>query len=240
MRYFLASLVGLVCTGCVTTTTTSLNSGNSRVPSVESLVMQGAEVLTRDKFPLKAVEKFFNPAIARCEQVYGPSNTRSYVARSPAEMIYYLTVEAENNTGFDTTEVISSACPDAYYLKGYAMLDLGDPAAAERFVLKALEWSPKNAFFMLELGHIRQSQRDWTGSMEYFEDAREAAEVFSPEEFRIAEQTRAIRGIGYCLIELGDLDGAIAVFNESLQLDPDDEKARDELRYIDALRAGEV
>lgn len=46
----------------------------------------------------------------------------------------------------------------------------------------------------------------------------------------------ALRGLGFALIELGDLDGAEQAFERSLELDPDNELAKSELRYIEDLR----
>lgn len=44
---------------------------------------------------------------------------------------------------------------------------------------------------------------------------------------------------GFSLIELGRLDEARAAFNESLEHDPDNPAALNELRYIDGLEAGQ-
>lgn len=48
----------------------------------------------------------------------------------------------------------------------------------------------------------------------------------------------ALRGIGFQLIERGDLDGAEATFRDSLTLDPDSTVAANELKYIAHLRQG--
>ena len=50
------------------------------------------------------------------------------------------------------------------------------------------------------------------------------------------EEAVALRGIGFALIELGRLDEAEAVFLESLEADPDNEAALNELRHIEHLR----
>ena len=46
-----------------------------------------------------------------------------------------------------------------------------------------------------------------------------------------------LRGIGFSLTELGDLDGAQRAYEDSLKLEPSSELAKKELRYIQQLRA---
>jgi tetratricopeptide (TPR) repeat protein len=51
-----------------------------------------------------------------------------------------------------------------------------------------------------------------------------------------AEEPVALRGIGFALIEIGDLDQAESAFRESLEIDPGNEGAVSELGYIEHLR----
>ncbi len=51
-----------------------------------------------------------------------------------------------------------------------------------------------------------------------------------------AEEPLALRGIGFTLIEIGDLAQAESVFRESLEIDPGNEIAVSELGYIEHLR----
>jgi len=51
-----------------------------------------------------------------------------------------------------------------------------------------------------------------------------------------AEEPVALRGIGFSLIEIGDLAQAESVFRESLKIDPGNEVAVSELGYIEHLR----
>lgn len=237
MKYLVSVGIALLCVGCATTNTSTQTYVGNKVPdtdSVEALVDEGYRVLTGDRFPRKAIEDYFNPAIARCEADQAASDARLYVARSQPEMLMYLLQSAASDT---SAEIIQSACPDAYFLKGYSLIDLGEPEDAERTLLEGLEWSPLNSAFLSELGHLRHVDRDWKGAIEYFERARDAADGFAPEELRVTELTRAIRGIGFSLIEIGDLDGAETLFNESLELDPADERSPEELQYIQKLRA---
>jgi Flp pilus assembly protein TadD len=54
------------------------------------------------------------------------------------------------------------------------------------------------------------------------------------ESFEAGEQMKAmaLRGIGYSLVELGDLAGARQAYEQSLEAEPGNETARNELDYI--------
>ncbi|NMC69958.1 MAG: tetratricopeptide repeat protein, partial [Myxococcales bacterium] len=51
-------------------------------------------------------------------------------------------------------------------------------------------------------------------------------------------QTRALRGIGYALVELGRLEDARATYRRALDLDPNDASARKELEYVNGRLGG--
>lgn len=75
---------------------------------------------------------------------------------------------------------------------------------------------------------------------------REALEAYRhalalAREFESARphEPLALRGIGVSLIELGELDEAESALEESLEIDPGNELARNELRYIEYLRASQ-
>ena len=70
-----------------------------------------------------------------------------------------------------------------------------------------------------------------------FAQAAKDARSFSPASEKTAELGRALRGMGFTLIEKGRLDEAEKLFRECLQLNPDDGKAKSELRYIEDHRA---
>ena len=62
----------------------------------------------------------------------------------------------------------------------------------------------------------------------------------TPETYTGVVKATALRGKGMALIELGDLDLAETTLKESLYYDPDNKLARNELGYIQHLRAGNV
>jgi tetratricopeptide (TPR) repeat protein len=169
---------------------------------------------------------------------YPEGRTRWYVVRTPEENLLYLASAAvdgksSGKTGAMTLDVLWA---DAHYLKAYALYELDrlDAAAAE--LGQALQLTPRNARYLSELGNIHQTRHEWEEARRQYQAAEAAAE-FSPAEERIKDLTRAKRGIGFVLIEQGDLDAAEAQFKACLKLDPDDRGAQNELEYIAQQRA---
>lgn len=203
--------------------------------SNEELLRMGIEALSKNA--TVAIKSYFDPVIQNCRASFPNGEEddehRFYAARTPAESLYYLVQAAAEN---QQASVVRVPCAAANYLKGYASVDLGDLEAAADHLRQALRWSPVHALYLSELGHVQQINRDWQTALELFEKAEEYAEMFSPEEEKLGELARAKRGIGFALIEMGELDEAEQKFTECLQIDGADEKAKQELAYIKQLR----
>ncbi len=183
--------------------------------------------------PQRAINDYFDKAINQCADQYQIDSKKIYAARSPAEAIVYAALAAAGKADADVVDI---DCADALFLKGYASVDLGQLQQAEAYFKRALAMAPENSQYLSELGNVYQTQQNWTQALAVFQHAESAAEL-SPIEVRQGELTRAKRGQGFNLIELGELDKAEAKFNECLALDNSDQKAQHELKYIQQLRA---
>lgn len=135
--------------------------------------------------------------------------------------------------------------PDSLYFKGYCLSELGDIEGARAAVNAALVLMPGDPMYLCELGDQAQRRQEWEPAMEVFREAQESARLLAVENDVAASplgrppvlwQTRALRGIGYSLIELRRLDESEEVYREVLRLDPNDAKAKQELEYIATLR----
>jgi tetratricopeptide (TPR) repeat protein len=200
----------------------------------DSMLVEGMNALSGGHAEL-AIEQYFDKVIDRCSGVYDNPEQKYFSSRDLAETIFYLGMAAAAD---QKGTVISQTCAEALYLKGYASLELGKTDDAETYVKRAIGMSPVNANYLSELGHIYHVKKDWKNALETFRKAEEYADTFSPEELKEQELTRAKRGIGYSLIELGELDEAEAKFNECLEINGDDQAALNELKYIEQLRRG--
>jgi tetratricopeptide (TPR) repeat protein len=132
--------------------------------------------------------------------------------------------------------VLSSTWASAYFLKGYALQDLGRIAEAKAALKLALELSPWSSLYLSELGSVYKLEKNWREAKKAFEMAEEHA-ALAPDDLKAAELGLARRGLGYVLVELGQLDAAEKKYQECLKDNPKDTKAAAELEYVRGLKA---
>lgn len=193
---------------------------------------QGAELITSGR-PADGIAILDN-VIAANEARHAGSNKLVFCARDVAETLVYMTEASLLKR--DAVAVGPTWC-DALYLKGYALVDLRRPAEARTYIEKAVTMAPHNAHYRAELAEGYKAERNWDKAYALFEQAAGDARSFSPEPVKKAQLGRAMRGMGFTLIEKGQLDAAEKKFRECLELDPQDERSKSELRYIEEQRA---
>lgn len=182
--------------------------------------------------PSIAIEKYLNPVIEYYEGKY--SGQKVYCARTSQESLLYLAQAASDNT---SAIVIEPTWAQAYFLKSYASLDLGRKDEANKWLNSALALSPANSGYNSELAHLNQLQMNWPEALALYKKAEEYANSFSPDTLKNFELLRAKRGIAYVLVEQGKLEEAKALYKECLAIDPNDEKSKGEIKYIQNLES---
>jgi Flp pilus assembly protein TadD len=204
-------------------------------------LLEEARTLIDSKKPQAAIEKC-EKVIALFRARYDKSTEKVYCARSSAETLGYL-LQAGVDMGKGQLEkgkknaiVLSSTWASAYFLKGYALQDLGRIAEAKAALTLALELSPWSSLYLSELGSIYKLEKNWREAKKTFEMAEEQA-ALSPDDLRATELGLARRGLGYVLVELGQLDAAEKKYEECLATDKNDTKAATELQYVRDLKA---
>lgn len=168
-------------------------------------------------------------AIASYENAYRKEADLVYSARSPEESLLYALQGANAKT---STKVYGIHWGLAYFLKGYALVDLQRIAEARLAFDAAIALSPRNSKYLSERGEVENSQKNWAPALAIFKRALDAAEI-SPPRLKTSETTRALRGMAYAQIELGNLDAAKSLHQLVLLLDPQNKISRNELEYID-------
>ena len=197
-----------------------------------------AENLLKRKQPAAAIAKC-DSVINAYQAAYGNRKEKIYCATTSAESLLYLmeTAVAADKGKADKRSaiVLSSIWANAYFLKGYALQDLGRLSEAKAMIKRALEFSPQNPHYLCELGEIYQLEKNWPKAMETFKQA-EGENSLAPDETRSVELARARRGIGYVLVEIGKLDEAEKKYEQCLKTDPKDAQAARELEYVRQLK----
>ena len=168
------------------------------------------------------------PALAAYERQYAGERRQLYCSYSPAETLAELAAAPADK---QTAVALPSGWCDALFIKGYALADLKRFAEARPLLERAVAMAPLHAHFLNELGYVYQQQHDWQLSYGTYLRARDAT-AYSDSDRVAREKARALRGMGFALIEQGKWDEAEALFNESLVLEPGNANALNELRYI--------
>jgi tetratricopeptide (TPR) repeat protein len=197
-----------------------------------SMMLEGQRLLKAGRTE-EAITRYLDKVIASYEKRYAAEKRRIYCGHGDAEVLMYMLGSA--NKG-EPALAVSPAWADAWYLKSYALTELQRMAEARAALEKALALSPSYAPFLSELGHSFQLSRDWQRALALFQAAEESVGLISDEGSRLRQHTRALRGQGYSLIELGDLDSAEKKYRQALQLDPGDTTSKQQLEYIEDRR----
>jgi tetratricopeptide (TPR) repeat protein len=201
----------------------------------QKLLVEGIN-LAKMRKPQEAISGYFDKVLAYYESKYADPKMKYYAARSPTESLLYL-AEAANN--HEAARVVSFAWAEAYYMKAYALEDLGRLAEAKASLTRALALSPHNSGFMAELANIYQIEKKWPDAEAEFRLAEDAAQL-SPPQSKNVDLARAWRGIAYVWVEEGKLDDAAALYRKCLDLDPNDTRARAALAYVEKKKSGDA
>ena len=228
-RFFLTSVALLISASVGSAVTSSADP--EKDPQMANL-LQEARGLIDNKKPAAAIEKC-DMVITAFKARYGNSKQKITCGRTSAEVLgSLLQAAAEKNNAIG----LSSTWADAYYMKAYALQDLGRLAAAKSNVQIALAMSPFNSQYRSELGEIYQLEKNWTKAKQEFAEAEDNAKL-APEDSKKAELGRARRGLAYVFVELGKLDEAEKKYQQCLAADPNDIRAKRELEYVRGLKA---
>jgi tetratricopeptide (TPR) repeat protein len=208
-------------------------------PALITLVEKARTLITK-KQPQEGIANC-DKVIARFNDHYANSKEKVYCARSSTESLGYLLQAAADldkgkSEGKKNAIVLSSTWASAYFLKGYALQELGRVGDAKAVLRLALKLSPWSSLYLSELGSIYKLEKNWTEAKKTFEAAEEHA-ALSPNELKAVELGIARRGLGYVFVELGQLAEAEKKYQQCLKDDPKDTKAAAELEYVRGLKA---
>ncbi len=184
--------------------------------------------------PAEAVRKF-DSVIAAYEAEQQGKTVRCAESLEQA-MAVSLLLMSESSVDGEVTILGRNWCA-ALFGKGYALIDLRRSNDAEPFLLRATLMAPLEAHYVNELAELYKNRRQWQLAYDTFERALELADTPStatPPQVK----ARSLRGMGFAMIELGDLDKAVELFHRSQEFDPGSAAAKSELEYIASLRAG--
>ena len=190
-----------------------------------------AQLVSEKKFD-EAID-VIDPVIASYDAEYSASDKQVYCAADTKQSLVVLLKAAQARKSAVTLD--TTWC-NALFIKAYILIDRNKLADAEPYLKKATEMSPLNAHYLNEYAEWYKINRNWQAAYDVFSQARGLRE-FSPPTHADQIEARALRGMGFCLIELGKLDEAEKMFTDSLKLAPGSPSALNEIGYIKELQA---
>jgi len=128
---------------------------------------------------------------------------------------------------------IKNAYPRAFYYLGFMMMEAKEWGKAIEFLEKGQALEPTNPNFTTEKAQAFAQLGDHQKALELYKQAQ-TINAHSNEH----KKAVALRGEGFVLTEMGDLDGAEKAYCESLKIEPKNKLAQKELKYIARLRSG--
>jgi len=204
---------------------------SGRDPEV-ALLMAGRAALER-KHPQAAIDKAFDVVLERFESEHTDGTKMVFCARGLDETIVYTGMAAA--AGKDAI-VLEPTWSYAHFFKAYALLELKRLEDARASLERAISMSPFNSHYLAEMAYTFQVESKWEEALERYRQAETAAETYSPLDVKAGELSRALRGQGYALVELGRLDEAEAIYRRAMAADRDDAASVRELENIRMLR----
>lgn len=128
---------------------------------------------------------------------------------------------------------IPNAYPRAHYYLGFLYVKLKQFDRAIQYLDRGSALEPTNPKFVIEKAQALLQSGRKQEALQLFESIESTSEFVTGNDFACA-----LRGRGIVLIELGRLDEAEQSFRRSLEIQPNNSVALNELRYIAHLRAG--
>jgi tetratricopeptide (TPR) repeat protein len=188
-----------------------------------ALLEQGLELAAKGSLEA-AIHDYYDPVIAYYEGTYNNKHKHYFSARGVTEALLYALDGAKTKTD---TLVVSRNWVEAHFVKGFALVELGQLNAAHGEFDAALTLAP--------LGSLYNRRKDFSKALESYQRAEQDAE-FSPPEAKTLDRTRAYRGLGYAYTELGQWDNADQMYRQALAIDSNDQHSLKELQYIQQQR----
>jgi tetratricopeptide (TPR) repeat protein len=124
---------------------------------------------------------------------------------------------------------------EALFMRAFALTELGRRADAVEALEQLVALVPTSPRYMTELAFAYRKAGDKVKALETYR--RATAEASQGGEDAQRYRAAALRGVGYMLVDQGDLSGAEAAYRDSLVLDPQSRVATNELAFIARKRA---
>jgi tetratricopeptide (TPR) repeat protein len=171
-------------------------------------------------------------AISYYESLYAGEKRHIYCGMNGSETILYMMMGSKDKQG---AVAVSPGWCTSLFLKGYLSVDAGQIDEARKYYERVIALAPMHWQYKDELGFTYRKS-DPAKSLDLFKEAEgEVGFLDAPD--RPFALTKVRHGEGYALTELKRFDEAEAIYRQCLKIDPKDDYAQQELKYIAEQRA---
>ncbi len=125
---------------------------------------------------------------------------------------------------------------EAMLVKGYALNELNRSAEAEPVLAKLVRHDPGNPNYLTEYAYTVRVNGKLERSLDLYKRAEKIAAKLQDRESAAHWRAVALRGQGYAYTDLQRWDDATKAYQRSLEYEPDNKIARNELQYIEQNR----
>ena len=181
------------------------------------------------ELPIAASWEKLQPALMFCGSRKSDQETTYVSVSNQQELAEYVGAHAKK----PSVVVIDIACPRAFRTAAFLSAREGDTSKALRFLDRAQALAPYWPEPYTERAFLLNSTGDRAGALAAYRHGLELAEKYhSPADMKAI----ALRGIGWTLVETGDLAGAKKAYEDSLVAEPANPLALKELALIADLQ----
>ena len=179
---------------------------------------------------LKAAEQQLQAPLAYCRTQRDTPGRRALAFSRRQQYEQYV---AEHADGMPT-EWLDITCASALQQLAYIRVEQRRFEDAIVVLEEAMALAPLDPESFNEMGVALIQLRRPKEALDFYE---RALALIDRDSVSIKSRPVALRGIGFTLIELGELKKARATFEHVLEIQPNDPKSLNELAYIDAMEA---
>ncbi|MCE9547426.1 MAG: tetratricopeptide repeat protein [Planctomycetia bacterium] len=152
---------------------------------------------------------------------------------SQTDFIHYVMWRKDRGLADTNISWIGNAYPRAHYYLGFLCVKRKQFERAITFLDSGQSLEPTNPKFAFEKAQALVNSRRFKEALALYDRVTELTAHVTVRDLAIAR-----RGRGFVLIEMNDLNNAEIAFKSSLEFEPENEIAMNELRYIQHLRKG--
>jgi tetratricopeptide (TPR) repeat protein len=233
MKYILAVLsCAAMVTGAANASEANIQPGDE----ADSAAIAQAYKLIGEKQATQALD-LVTPLLTRFDAQIAQAEKKGMVFCGPTmmETILYATLPATQK--MDGVVLGPEVC-DALFAKSYALVELDRKPEALAVLQRLTALAPMHTQYFIELGYAYRINGRNDKAEEAYRAALEHADFAEDEKTKKRNRAFSQRGIGYMLVEKGDLEGAEKAYKQSLKDEPDSTVAKNELDFISQQRKG--